>query len=357
MSDPLRSHDPFRVSVNQPHPDGDKAPDHESPGGRLGKLWHGIHAYGASTSMLDPALATRRGIGALKVSLGVLLITSLFQVVIALSSGSVALLADTIHNFSDALTAIPLWLAFNLARRARNQRYTYGYGRAEDLAGAAIVVLIFASGLEVFYQSVQKMIAPQPVTNLGWVAIAAVIGFLGNELAAAFRLRVGREINSAALVADGRHSQVDGFTSLGVLAGVIGVWLGVPFADPIIGFGIGTMILVTAWSAGRELWYRLMDATDPKETALVEAAAAAIPGVLTVQKARIRWLGHWQYCELQITVAAQLSTSESHRIVENVRHELFHTLPAIQEVTVHVDPVEDQPGCEHLITAHHQASM
>jgi divalent metal cation (Fe/Co/Zn/Cd) transporter len=178
MSDPLHSHESIHPTPNQPHHHED---DQEQPGGyvsrRLGKLWPGTHAHAIDRSMLDPALATQRGIWALKVSLAGLLLTALFQVGVAISSGSVALLADTIHNFSDALTAIPLWLAFILSRRARNQRYTYGYGRAEDLAGAVIVVLIFISAVEVFYQSFQKIIHPMPISNLGWVAFAAVIAF------------------------------------------------------------------------------------------------------------------------------------------------------------------------------------
>ncbi len=357
MSDPSRSHESVHFAHNPLHHHKD---DHEQPGGHLGrllgKLWHGTHSHTSYPSMLDPAMATQRGIWALKISLAGLLMTALFQVGVAISSRSVALLADTIHNFSDALTAIPLWMAFNLSRRSRNQRYTYGYGRAEDLAGAGIIALIFFSALEVFYQSFQKIIHPAPVSNLSWVAIAAVIGFLGNELVAILRLRVGREINSAALVADGLHSQVDGFTSLGVLAGVIGVRLGLPLADPLVGFGIGSTILLVAWNAARELWYRLMDATDPHVTALIDQTAAAVPGVLAVQDTRVRWLGHWQHCELHITVNGQLTTRDSHLIAEAVRHALFHNVPSLQEVTVHTDPVENQLGSEHLLTAHHQGS-
>jgi len=356
MSDPSHSHEPVRLAPIQDHHNGDQEVPHGPLGRRWGRIGHGDHLHIFNASLRDPALVIQRGTWALKFSLIGLLITALFQVGIAISSGSVALLADTIHNFSDALTAIPLWLAFNLAKRNRNQSYTYGYGRAEDLAGAAIVVLIFLSGVEVFYQSIQKILHPVPVSNLVWVAVAAVIGFLGNELAAILRVRVGREINSAALVADGRHSQVDGFTSLGVLAGVVGVRLGFRFADPLIGFVIGTAILLTAWKAARDLWYRLMDATDPKATAMVDRTAAAIPGVLAVHETHLRWLGHWQHCELHITVDGHLSTRNSHLIAETVRHELFHALPSIQEVTVHVDPVEDQPGSEHLLTAHHHWS-
>jgi cation diffusion facilitator family transporter len=218
------------------------------------------------------------------------------------------------------------------------------------------VALIFFSALEVYSQSIQKMLHPVMVTNLGWVAAAAGIGFLGNELAAILRLRTGRRIHSAALVADGRHSQVDGFTSLGVLVGVLGVRLGFPLADPLIGFVIGTTILVVAWNSGRELWYRLMDATDPEVTRMVEQTAAAVPGVLAVDDIHIRWLGHWQHCELHITVEAQLPTLESHQIAETVRHALFHALPSLQEISVHVDPLDNPPGSAHELTAHHTIS-
>ena len=210
------------------------------------------HAHDHRVAALDPALADARGIWALKVSLAALLITALFQVFVVAISGSVALLADTVHNFSDALTAIPLWLAFVLARRARNRRYTYGYGRAEDLAGVFIVLMILGSALIVFYESIQKIIHPQPLANIGWVAAAAIIGFLGNELVAVFRIRVGREIGSAALVADGLHARADGYTSLGVLVGAIGAWLGFPLADPLIGLGIGITILVVVAGAARD---------------------------------------------------------------------------------------------------------
>jgi cation diffusion facilitator family transporter len=357
MKQSLHSHEQVHEAAGQPNQQhAVQEQPHVHMDGGSGKYGDGSHSHAASVSMSDPALATKAGIRAVTISLAVLLATALFQVVVAISSGSVALLADTIHNFTDGLTAIPLWLAFNLSRRQRNPRYTYGYGRAEDLAGAVIVTLIFISALEVFYQSIQKIIHPMPVSNLGWVASAAVIGFLGNELAAIVRLRAGRAIHSAALVADGRHSQVDGFTSLGVLAGVIGVKLGFPLADPLVGFAIGTMILLVAWSSAREIWYRLMDASDPQVTGLVDQTAAAVAGVLGVEDIHIRWLGHWQHCELHITVDAQLPTSESHQIAETARHALFHALPTLLEITVHVDPAEDLPGSEHALTAHHTVS-
>src|SRR6185295_2866826 len=195
-------------------------------------------------------------------------------------SGSVALLADTIHNFSDALTAIPLGLAFTLSRRARNTRFTYGYGRAEDIAGVIIVLMILFSAIEAIYQSVVKIINPQPITNIGWVTVAAIIGFLGNELVAVFRIRVGRQIGSAALVADGNHARTDGFTSLAVLAGALGVWLGYPLLDPIVGLGIGAAILAIVWNSARDIYYRVMDAVDPEITDLVRKTVSGVQDVI-----------------------------------------------------------------------------
>lgn len=327
-------------------------PDHDHPGGWLTELFK-PHAHGYQATALDPAMSNERGLWAVKVSLVALLVTAVFQVIIVAISGSVALLADTIHNFSDALTAIPLGLAFILARRARNRRYTYGYGRAEDLAGAMIVLMILFSAIEVFYQSFQKLIAPEPMRELGWVAAAAIIGFLGNEGVALLRIRVGREIGSAALVADGLHARTDGFTSLGVLIGTIGVALGLPWADPLIGLLIGVTILIVVWGAAKDMWLRLMDAIDPEVTELVEQKAAAIEGVMSVQEVAVRWLGHRQRAELHVTVDCQLPTLLSHRIAEDVRHELFHTLPTLAEATVHIDPCECERSNNHHPAAHH----
>lgn len=311
------------------------------------------HSHGHQQAALDPNLATDRGMWALKVSLAGLLATATFQVLVVAISGSVALLADTIHNFSDALTAIPLGLAFWLSRRARNRRYSYGYGRAEDMAGVVIVVMIAFSAAVAIYQSILKIIDPQPLSNLGWVAAAAVIGFFGNELVAVFRIRIGREIGSAALVADGYHARTDGLTSLAVLAGAIGVWLGFPLFDPIVGLGIGIAILGIVWKTAREMWHRMMDAVDPQIHEEFEHTASHIPGVMDVHNTAIRWLGHRLYGELHVTVDCQLTTLQSHFIAEEVRHRLFHKLPALVDVVVHIDPCECDETIEYHPTRHH----
>src|SRR5215510_4640659 len=280
------------------------------------------HDHGYQTAALDAALATERGIRAVKLSLVALLVTAFFQVAIVAVSGSAALLADTIHNFSDALTAIPLGLAFTLSRRARNSRYTFGYGRAEDIAGVIIVLMILITAIEAIYQSIMKLMNPQPIENLGWVSVAAVTGILDNELVAIFRIRTGRQIGSAALVADGNHARTDGFTSLAVLAGAIGVWLGYPLLDPIIGLGIGIAILVIVWHSARDMYYRIMDAVEPEVTESITRIASKVTEVMEVDNVAVRWVGHRQRAELHITVDCQMPTCDSHRIAETVRHDL-----------------------------------
>jgi len=311
------------------------------------------HSHGHQEAALDPNLATDRGMWALKVSFVALMVTAIFQVFIVVISGSMALLADTIHNFSDALTAIPLGLAFWLSRRARNNRYTYGYGRAEDIAGAIIVLMIAFSAGEAIYHSIRRFIEPEPINNVGWVAAAAVIGFLGNELVALFRIKVGKEINSAALVADGYHARTDGFTSLAVLAGAIGVWLGYPILDPLVGLGIGVAILGIVWKSAREMWYRIMDAVDPDLYEEFSHIASHVDGVKDVHSTAIRWVGHRLWGEMHVTVDCQQSVLEGHAITEEVRHALFHKFPAMVEVVVHADPCECDKSINYHPTRHH----
>jgi cation diffusion facilitator family transporter len=337
--------------------DNHAAHDHEHGSGPLNAILALLpftHGHSHAEMNMDSALETSaRGIGALKLSLVGLAVTAGLQLVVVLMSGSVGLLADTIHNGADALTAIPLWLAFSLSRRPPNRRYTYGYGRAEDVAGVLIVGVVFLSAIVAAYESVQKFANPQPPSNLGWVAAAAVLGFLGNEAVAQLRIRVGTEIGSAALVADGQHARADGLTSLSVLLGVVGVALGFPLADPLVGLFITLAILFILKDTAVTMWHRLMDAVDPALVDTVENTARAVPGVDEAHSARMRWLGHRLEAELHITVDEDLPTRESHRIVEEVRHRLFHQLPRLAEVHVHVDPCGHSAEDPHAITAHH----
>ena len=300
---------------------------------------------------IDPRiLASERGIWALKVSILGLLLTVLFQAGIAILGGSAALLADTLHNLADMFTAVPLWIAFALQRREANRRYTYGYGRAEDVAGAFILVVIFATALLAGYESYLKLVRGEVPRLLGWGMAAGLVGFAGNELVAQYRIKVGREIGSAALIADGQHARVDGLTSLAAFFGLLGVRLGYPIADPIAGLVITAAILWIVVDVGRDIIGRLMDAVEPETIERIERCALSISGVAGIHDVRARWLGHRLICELNIDVDGHLTVIEGHAIAERVRHALLHEFEQLQDVIVHVDPLGDE---YHLETAHH----
>lgn len=287
----------------------------------------------------DPAtLATREGVRATWISLGGLGLTAGLQLAIVLASGSVALLADTIHNVTDALTAIPLLIAFRLGRRAPTRRYPYGYHRAEDIAGLVIVALILASAVFAAVESIDHLLHPAPIESVGWVFAAGVIGFAGNEAVAIYRVRVGRRIGSAALVADGLHARADGLTSLGVVAAAVTAWLGMPRADALIGLAIVVVIGWTLVRAARAVLHRALDGTDEETIALIETVAASVSGVEHVTDARARWSGHRLLADLTVDVERTLSVHDGHAIAEAVETALRTHVPRLTEATVHVDP-------------------
>src|SRR3954463_4049644 len=228
------------------------------------------HSHDSADSVDSALESSDQGIRAVKISLIVLGATAVLQLLIVLASGSVALLADTVHNISDALTALPLWGALGGGRKAAPRRYTYGYGRAEDLAGLFIVAMIALSAIVAAVEAIRRLIDPVPVEHLAWVALAGLIGFVGNELVAVYRIRVGRSIGSAALVADGLHARTDGFTSLAVVAGAGGVAAGFQQADPLVGLLITVAILFVLRDAARQVYRRLMDAVDEDLVTAVE---------------------------------------------------------------------------------------
>ena len=310
------------------------------------------HSHDASDSIDSALEATDRGIRAVKISFAALLITSVLQLLVVILTHSIALLADTIHNFSDALTAVPLFLAFRLSRRAANRRYTYGYRRAEDLAGVFVLAMITLSSLVAGWEAILRLIHPHRIDHVGALLAAGIIGFLGNELVALFRIREGNAIGSAALVADGYHARTDGFTSLAVALGAIGVWAGFDRADPIVGLGISIAIFAVLVGAARQIYYRLMDAVDPAIVDRVETVARAIPGVLTVGATQARWLGHRLIADLAITVDGELPVRDGHALAEEVRHQLLHEVPHLDDANVHVDPTGADP---HQLTGHHRA--
>ena len=298
--------------------------------------------YGHSHSVVEKTdsvmESSEQGIRALKISLVGLGLTAALQLVVVLISGSVALLADTIHNFADAGTSIPLWIAFALARRGASRRYTYGYGKVEDVACVLIVLIIFFSACVAAYESIRKIIHPQSVTQLGWVAVAAIVGFLGNEAVAIFRIRVGKQIGSAALIADGQHARVDGFTSLAVLIGVAGVYFGLPILDPIIGVLIIIAILFIVKDAARAVWIRLIDGIEPEILAQIEHAPRHGKGVTGVHDVRARWLGHRVYSDVAINVDPMLSVKEADVISKKVEKALHDHVRLLGSVVIRVCP-------------------
>ncbi|MFJ2770653.1 cation diffusion facilitator family transporter [Streptomyces sp. NPDC087300] len=308
-----------------------------------------------SADKVDAALeSSARGMRALWVSLVVLGATALAQAVVVAVSGSVALLGDTVHNAADALTAVPLGIAFVVDRRAANRRFTYGYGRAEDLAGVVIVLTIAASAAFAAWSSVERLLHPRDMSHIPVVAVAAVIGCVGNEWVARYRIRVGREIGSAALVADGLHARTDGFTSLAVLIGAGGAAVGLPLADPVVGLLITAAILLVLKDAAREVLRRVMDAVDPALVDSAEHALLAVDGVHAVGELRLRWIGHRLRAEVAVVVDGTLTVREAHRVAVDAEHALLHAVPKLTGATVHADPApvagERDP---HLALAHH----
>jgi len=315
-------------------------PHHPHGGGLLGAVREVFapHSHDPADSVDDALESSAQGIRAVKISLIALAVTAIFQLVIVGLSGSVALAADTIHNFSDALTAIPLWIAFALGRKAATKRYTYGLGRAEDLAGLFVLLMIAMSAIIAGYEAVRRLLHPVTIDHLGWVAAAGVIGFLGNELVALYRIRVGRRIGSAALVADGLHARTDGFTSLAVVFGALGVWLGFPLADPIIGVLITAAILIVLRTAARDVFGRLLDGVDPHLVDSAEQALAAEPGVLAVRRLRMRWVGHRLHADAELDIDPGITLGEAHRLAHNAEHTLTHAVPKLSSALIHAYP-------------------
>jgi cation diffusion facilitator family transporter len=296
------------------------------------------HSHDAADKVDSAMESSREGLRTLWISLAILAVTAVGQAAVVVWSGSVALLGDTVHNLADALTAIPLAIAFVLGRRAPTRRYTYGYGRAEDLAGVVIVLVIAASALLAGLAAVRRLAEPMPVEHLWAVAVAGVLGFLGNEIVARYRIRTGRRIGSAALVADGLHARTDGFTSLAVVLGAAGVAAGWPLADPIVGLLITVAILVVLRDAAREVYRRLMDAVDPALLGRAEAALSEVPDVMSVGQLRLRWIGHQLHAEGDLVVPAGLSLVRAHEVAVAAEQHLRAVIPRVTRATLHPDP-------------------
>ncbi len=327
------------------HADSEHAPDDDEHGGSAwSRFTHfasevvGGHSHDAPDPVDDALEADAAGRRALLISLAGLALTAAIQAVVVILSGSVALLGDTLHNLADALTAVPLLIAFRLGRRPPTKRYTYGYGRAEDLGGLFVIAMIALSSALAAYESIDRLVAPRAVTHLWAVAAAAVVGFIGNEVVARYRIRIGRRIGSAALVADGLHARTDGFTSLAVLLGAAGVAAGWRQADPVIGLVITLAILGVLRSAVRQVGARLMDAVDPGLVDQATRAVTGVEGIEEVRDLRIRWIGHTLRAEADVTVAADLSLVQAHDLAHRAEDHLLEQVRRLTAVTIHTSP-------------------
>ncbi|MDL2078073.1 cation diffusion facilitator family transporter [Streptomyces sp. GXMU-J15] len=326
---------------------------HHSLGHRLSHLLK-PHSHDTADKVDSALESSARGMRALWVSLAVLGATALLQAVVVVLSGSVALLGDTAHNTADALTAVPLGIAFVLGRRAANRRFTYGYGRAEDLAGLVIVLTIAVSAVLAGWVAVDRLLDPRPVEHVPAVAVAALVGFAGNEWVARYRIRIGREIGSAALVADGLHARTDGFTSLAVLLGAGGAALGWELADPVVGLAITAAILLVLRDAAREVFRRVLDAVDPALVDRAEQALLEVPGVRGVGELRLRWIGHRLRAEVAVVVDDETTVRRAHAVAVAAEHALLHAVPRLTAALVHADPAPAPGEADpHEALAHH----
>lgn len=342
LLDQHRSEGGLHAEDGHDHHDHDH--DHDHGSGPLARVTHlvselfGGHSHDSADQVDDALEANAAGRRALWISLVALGVTAGIQAVVVGFTGSVALLGDTLHNVADALTAVPLLIAFWLARRPANDRYTYGYGRAEDLAGLFVVAMIALSSVLAAYEAIRRLLDPQAVTNLWAVAAAAVVGFAGNELVARYRIQVGRRIGSAALVADGLHARTDGFTSLAVLLGAAGVAVGWGWADPVVGLLITVAILGVLRSAVGQVGARLMDAVDPGLVASARDALATVDGLEEVEDLRLRWIGHSLRAEVSVTVLPTMTVAEAHEVAHHAEAHLVTYVRRLGSATVHVSP-------------------
>jgi len=346
QSDPhIHPHNEHDHNGHKHHHDDEHPHEHEHRHGHGG---HG-HEHGTVNAEL---YSDQIGLRAVQLSTAGMLLVSLIQFTIALIGGSAGLLADALHNGGDVLTTIALWIAFSLSRRAANERYTYGYHRSEDLAGIFIVLVIIASAVASAVESILKLAHGNVPTQIYLSMAAALVGVIGNEALAQYKISVGKRINSVPLIADGQHSRIDGLTSLAALIGLIFVLFGLPIADPIAGLVITIVIITVVYSTSRSVLQRLLDAVDPHLVPAIYKVASETAGVEDVNDIRARWVGHTLHVALNIEVDANKTLAQAHDIAEEVRHRLFHTIEGLSEVIIHTDP-HGHDTDPHAKMAHH----
>jgi cation diffusion facilitator family transporter len=313
----------------------------------------GSHRH-APAPVAGSRLGEDEGVRAVTIAAVGLALTAAVEFAFAAGSGSVALLADGFHNLGDVFTTATLLVAFAIARRSADRRYTFGLARAEDVAGVLVVLAIAASAAIALTQSLAKLAGPDaPLRAPGWALAAALVGVLGNEAVAQYKVRVGRRINSVPLVADGQHSRVDGLASLAAAAGIAGSWAGWPAADPLAGLLLSAVIVWVLVGAVRDVLARLLDRVDPEVIDAIERAASSVPGASQAHDVRARWLGRSLHVLLHVNVDPEMPLGEAHALGERVRHRIFHSQPGVAEVDVHLDPAGPDQHVSHAETMHH----
>jgi cation diffusion facilitator family transporter len=342
---------------------GDECRDHHAHAqkhrGPVAPIRHAVrhlvagHSHDVAGSVDEELEGRREGVRAVVVSLVLLLITAGLQVVVVTLSDSVALFSDAMHNGADALTAVPLWFAFHVAARPPTRRFTYGLGKVEDVAGLAVVSVVAVSAGLAIYSAMNRFVHPQAVTHLPVVMIAGIIGMLGNEVVAQYRIRIGRKVGSAALEADGAHARADGLASLLVVVGAVGVACGLQWADPAMGLLIALVILLVLVRTSIMIGQRLLDAVDPIIIGRITQSVLAVDGVRGVSEVRARWIGHRLHADIRLSVGGSMSVAEAHDVAERALHHLLHVVPRMSDAIVHIDP-SGPNDVAHTLTSHHR---
>ena len=316
----------------------------------------GAHEHPGHThdhSVVDGEMINnRRALRAVKISALGLGATAALQFAIVTISGSVALLSDALHNIGDVAGTLTLLVAFTIARRPSSDAYPFGWRRAEDLGGLVIVLAIAVSAGLAGWESIRALLGEHNITNTGWAFAAALAGIIGNEAVAVYKIRVGKEVDSPALVADGQHARTDGLASAGAAIGIAGAWIGLPVLDPLAGLAITGAIVWILIDVGRPVLRRLLDAIEPDVIARMQEVAAAVDGVEGVHDLKARRAGRIVLVQLHVDLPPDLPLRDAHAIAEQVRHEIMHHDPQVASVQIHVDPAGEHDEA-HRETAHH----
>jgi cation diffusion facilitator family transporter len=261
-----------------------------------------------------------------------LAVTGIVELLLAVLTGSVGLLGDAIHNLSDVSTSAVVFLGFRLSRRGPTEQYPYGLDRAEDLAGVGIAIVIWASAVFAGYASIRKLVGHGPTGHLALGIAGAVLGIVGNQVVARYKLVVGRRISSATLVADARHSWLDALSSAGALAGLVAVALGFRLGDPIAGLAVTVFICHVGYEVSKDVVHRLADGVDPAVITAAEAAAGSVDGVIHAH-ARARWTGRTLRVEVEGWVDPALTVSGADALGQQVARAVAGELPEMGSFT------------------------